>query len=103
MTHPTDSTVTVKFIGRRESFRDHLYGTGLEFAQGQARALPAELARKFLRHADQFAKVEGAAPEAEPAKARKTTELDPEVQAAIDKAKAEKEAQEAAQNRLQDV
>ena len=49
------NTVAVQYIGRRESFRDHLFGTGLTFTQGQTRALPFDMARKFLRHADQFA------------------------------------------------
>lgn len=49
------NTVPVQYIGRRESFRDHLFGTGLTFTQGQTRALPFDVARKFLRHADQFA------------------------------------------------
>ena len=51
----TPNTVAVQYVGRRESFRDHLYGTGLTFTQGQTRALPPEIARKFLRHTDQFA------------------------------------------------
>ena len=46
--------VAVQYIGRRETFTDHLYGTGLVFAKEQVRNLPGELARKFLRHADQF-------------------------------------------------
>ncbi|MBI2750810.1 hypothetical protein DBR23_03615 [Acidovorax sp. HMWF018] len=56
------TTVAVQYIGRRPSFRDHLYGTGLTFEQGQARELPFDLARKFLRHEDQF----GKAPDKEP-------------------------------------
>jgi hypothetical protein len=47
--------VPVKYIGRRDTFTDHLYGTGLVFEKGQVRNLPSELARKFLRHGDQFA------------------------------------------------
>lgn len=45
----------VQYIGRRDTFTDHLYGTGLVFEKGQVRNLPSELARKFLRHGDQFA------------------------------------------------
>lgn len=47
-------TTKVQLIGRRASFRDHLYGTGLVFEQGQARELPPDVARKFLRHQDLF-------------------------------------------------
>ena len=46
--------VPVKYIGRRYEFFDRIYGSGLFFDQGQTRSLPAELARKFLRHADLF-------------------------------------------------
>lgn len=46
--------VGVTYIGRRESFVDRLYGSKLVFAQLQTRVLPKELARRFLRHADQF-------------------------------------------------
>lgn len=46
--------VPVKYIGRRYEFFDRIYGSGLFFSQGQTRSLPAELARKFLRHADLF-------------------------------------------------
>lgn len=53
--------VPVQYIGRRETFTDHLYGTGLVFAKGQARNLPGDLARKFLRHADQFKEGQAAA------------------------------------------
>lgn len=46
--------VPVKYIGRRPEFFDRIYGSGLFFDQGQTRLLPAELARKLLRHADLF-------------------------------------------------
>ena len=44
----------VTYIGRRDTFLDHLYGSKLEFAKGQTRAVPPDLARRFLNHADQF-------------------------------------------------
>ena len=50
--------VAVTYIGRRDSYTDRLYGTGLEFDRGQTRALPPELARKFLKHPDQFERAE---------------------------------------------
>ena len=55
-------SVAVKYVGRRDSYRDQLYGTGLAFEKGQVRNLPADLARKFLRHGDTF---EAAAKKAE--------------------------------------
>lgn len=56
--------LSVQYIGRKPTFTDHLYGTGLTFEKDQVRTMPADLARKFLRHADQFK-----APQAEPAPA----------------------------------
>lgn len=46
--------IVVVYIGRKPTYTDHLYGTGLSFAQGQERAMPADIARKFLRHPDMF-------------------------------------------------
>lgn len=46
--------VTVKYIGRRESWSDRLYGTGLNFTTGQVRTVPAQVARNLLRHRDLF-------------------------------------------------
>ena len=51
----------VQYIGRKPTFTDHLYGTGLTFEQGQVRGLPDDIARKFLRHADQFKEAKGLA------------------------------------------
>lgn len=48
--------VSVRYIGRRETFSDTLYSTGLSFAKGQVRRLPPEIAAKFLRHQDLFAR-----------------------------------------------
>lgn len=53
--------ILVEYIGRKPTFTDHLYGTGLSFEQGQARGLPGDIARKFLRHADQFKEGKGSA------------------------------------------
>jgi len=50
--------VGVEYIGRRPDFTDRVYGTGLSFVQGQVRPLPLNVARKFLRHPDQFAQAE---------------------------------------------
>ena len=54
MSNRNIDVVPVKYIGRRHEFFDRIYGSGLFFDQGQTRSLPAELARKFLRHADLF-------------------------------------------------
>lgn len=52
MTH--ESNVAVQYIGRRPSYTDRLYGTGLTFDAEQVRGLPASTAKKFLRHGDLF-------------------------------------------------
>ena len=54
MPKATQSLVPVKYVGRRPDFFDRIYGSGLFFDQGQTRWIPAELARKLLRHADLF-------------------------------------------------
>lgn len=46
----------VQYVGRRASWTDNLYGSGLTFARGQVRKVPASLAGKFLRHSDVFAR-----------------------------------------------
>lgn len=50
--------VGVSFCGRDDSFVDNLYGTGLEFFKGKPRALPHDLAAKFLYHEGQFERVD---------------------------------------------
>lgn len=49
--------VLVKYVGRRPTWEDSLYSSGLNFSTDQVRALPSELARKLLRHPDVFAEV----------------------------------------------
>ena len=95
------NTVPVQYIGRRESFRDHLFGTGLTFTQGQTRALPVDVARKFLRHDDQF--VRGDAGNATQAPADTSASSDDGTREALEQA--EREALEAAtkENQLQDM
>ncbi|HBK00102.1 MAG TPA: hypothetical protein DDZ62_09065 [Delftia acidovorans] len=46
--------VAVQYIGRRPSYIDRLYGTGLLFDTEQVRGLPASIAKNFLRHGDLF-------------------------------------------------
>ena len=60
MPKATQNLVPVKYVGRRPDFFDRIYGSGLFFDQGQTRWVPAELARKLLRHADLFERGEDA-------------------------------------------
>ncbi|WP_167141297.1 RyR domain-containing protein [Pseudomonas sp. OTU750018] len=90
--------VGVKYIGRREIFVDRLFGTGLSFEQGQVRVFPGVLARKFLRHADQFEE----AAVGEPATVADTETTDETAQA-LAKAKKLQDEQTLEQNQLQDV
>lgn len=50
----TQINTAVKYIGRRSPYVDRLYGTNLSFEHGQVRGIPANIAKKFLRHADLF-------------------------------------------------
>lgn len=56
---PKNPQVGVKYIGRRPSFHDRLFGTGLDFSAGQTRFIPADIARKFLKHASEFEQDDG--------------------------------------------
>lgn len=49
-----ETKVAVQYIGRRPSYIDRLYGTGLSFEAEQVRGLPASIAKNFLRHGDLF-------------------------------------------------
>lgn len=60
--------IPVQYIGRKEAYTDHLYGTGLSFEKDQVRGLPTEVARKFLRHADMFKEAGEGAVVTEPVK-----------------------------------
>lgn len=95
------NTVPVQYIGRRESFRDHLFGTGLTFTQGQTRALPGDVARKFLRHADQFA--QAGAEDAQQAPAAQPVLTDDGTREALEKAALEQQEAAAKENQLQDM
>ena len=64
MTTPQDVAVT--YTGTDDPFKDRIYRSGLTFAPGQTRMVPATLAQRFLRHSDVFK--EGAAGEAKKAK-----------------------------------
>ncbi len=49
----------VRYIGRRDSWRDRHYGSNLSFEQNQVRSIPPEMAKKFLRHSDIFEEAVG--------------------------------------------
>lgn len=49
-----ETKVAIQYIGRRPSYIDRLYGTGLSFDAEQIRDLPASIAKNFLRHGDLF-------------------------------------------------
>lgn len=48
----------IKYIGRRDLWKDTVYDTGLSFATNEVRAIPMAIARKLLRHDDLFVEVE---------------------------------------------
>jgi hypothetical protein len=46
----------VRYIGKRATWEDAIYGSWLVFEKGQSRNVPSHLANKFLRHYDIFEK-----------------------------------------------
>ena len=72
MTTPQDVAVT--YTGTDDPFKDRIYRSGLTFAPGQTRLVPATLAQRFLRHSDVFK--EGSAGEAKVAKKAKAEQDD---------------------------
>lgn len=42
----------IKYIGRRESYRDGTYGTGIVWVRGETKSVPAAKAAQMLRHPD---------------------------------------------------
>lgn len=52
--------IAVQYFGREAPFVERNYGSGLTFDSGQTRVVPDGLAELLLRHADVFAKGEGA-------------------------------------------
>ncbi|SDG85916.1 RyR domain-containing protein [Pseudomonas flavescens] len=91
--------IPVQYIGRRESFTDHLYGTGLVFSKDQVRNLPGDLARKFLRHADQFQECQAVAVAPEPSSTVPADDTDAKL-AAAQKAKEDEQKE---QDQLNDL
>lgn len=94
------SYIAVEYVGRKTTYTDHLYGSGLSFGQGQVRSMPGELARKFLKHGDMF-KEAGAS--TEPAQAAPTAPAQDDTAEQLAKAQAQKDEQQQEQNALQDL
>lgn len=46
--------VSVKYIGKRETYIDGAYNSGTQFERGVSRPIPAALAAKLLRHPDVY-------------------------------------------------
>lgn len=52
--------VPVKYVGKRETYRDGLYQTGITFTRGETKLVPADKARLMLNHPDQYVPGEAA-------------------------------------------
>lgn len=76
------STLTpIRYIGKRPTYIDGLYGTRTAFVQGETVMVDSAIAEKMLRHGDQYelGKAKGAAPAVEkpsdkPAKEEEATQ-----------------------------
>ena len=63
------STLTpIKYIGKRPTYIDGMYGTHTAFVHGETAMVDSDIAAKMLRHPDQYelGKAKGAAPAVEP-------------------------------------
>lgn len=92
--------VGVKYIGRRPEWSDRMYGTGLVFVTDQVRALPEAIARKLLRHADLFERVDTAAVLATGSDANGT---DDDTAKLLEQGKLQQQRQERDLNQIQDL
>lgn len=92
--------IAVEYVGRKATYTDHLYGTGLSFDQGQVRSMPGELARKFLKHGDMFKEAEAST---EPAQTAPTAPAQDDTAEQLAKAQEQKDEQQQEQNALQDL
>ena len=88
-------TLAVKYVGRRDSWTDRLYGTGLTFAKDQVRFVPSESARQLLKHTDLFTEDANA----KPAQEKKTDDTEQ----AMAQAEAQKAEQHAKVNAVADL
>jgi hypothetical protein len=46
--------VSVKYIGKRETYTDGAYGSHIQFVRGESRPVPAAIAAKLLKHTDVY-------------------------------------------------
>lgn len=44
----------IKYIGKRDSYTDGLYGTRIQWNRGETKDVPDEIALKMLKHPDQY-------------------------------------------------
>jgi len=56
------TTVNIKYVGKKEQERDHLYGSGQIWNQGESHPVAAAVASKLLQHPE-FIKDDGQAPQ----------------------------------------
>lgn len=87
----------IAYRGARERFIDRAYGSKLTFSPGQVRIVPAELARRLLRHADLFVEAEAPTEEAAP------QACDDDTAEILEQSNQEKKATDKEQNRVQDL
>lgn len=84
----TTQDVAVTYTGTDDPFKDRIYRSGLTFTPGQTRAVPEQLAARFLQHQDVFQRADVAKPakKAEPkrADAQKTEDADQQAQEVAD-------------------
>lgn len=95
--------LAVVYIGRKPAYTDHLYGTGLSFTQGQERAMPVDIARKFLRHPDMFKEGDATAVTEAQAEPDKVDDQDDDTARQLAEAKKLEDEQRDKENRILDL
>lgn len=101
--------LSIKYIGKREPWHDRLYRTGLVFDCNQVRAIPWDMARKFLRHEDLFEQVDAdakdkgdkASKKSEADKADDDSQASDDTQALLDEQTAKNKSKDDEQAELQ--
>ena len=96
------ATVAVRYVGRRERWKDTLYGSGLYFNTGQVRVLPIGIAQKLLRHKDVFVEHDGERTE-QAIEVAPTREPSDDTDALLEQARKEGERTEQALQQIQQV
>jgi hypothetical protein len=82
----------VRYIGRRNPYRDGAYGTGIVFAPGETRMVPVDKARLMFKHPDVYEPGELLVPQQTPQDAPIGATVDPDL-----------ETQRKEEERIQDV